>query len=356
MVRGTIGGMGTVQTISRIKALTRRMAAELYACTPGFLSHLKGKVVILTYHRVVTDREIAEQLIQPGMYVTQEVFAAQMRFLTEHFTPLSFTKLLALWDEGRWDASARYCVVTFDDGWLDNYLHAFPILSALRIPATVFLPTGFIGTADWFWPEKISWLARRSFHRPYAERVRVQTELQQRMGLTGTEYVSESQDGIDALIESCKRQPQKWITALTESWADLLGERWPTDRLLVTWDEVRDMSAAGIDFGSHSVSHRLLPSLSKEEMRQEAVESWEVLLRHSIRTVPVFCYPNGDWSDEVQGCVQAAGYRAATTTQFGYESAKPANRFELKRVNIHHDVTWTDGLFAFHLAGFNHRG
>ncbi|MGC4095548.1 MAG: polysaccharide deacetylase family protein [Nitrospira sp.] len=348
--------MGTVQTISRVKALARRMAAELYAHTPGFLSGLKGKVVILTYHRVVTDREIVDQSIQPGMYVTQEVFAAQMRFLTKHFTTLSFREILALWDEGRWDAGARYCVVTFDDGWLDNYLHAFPILSALHIPATVFLPTGYIGTSDWFWPEKISWLARQSIRRPYAERVHVQTELKQRLGLTWAEHASEDHDGIDALIESCKRQPQEWITALTESWTDLLGERWPTDRLLVTWDEVRDMSAAGIDFGSHSVSHRLLPSLSKDEIRQEAVESWEALVRQSVRTVPVFCYPNGDWSVEVEGCVQAAGYRAATTTRFGYESAKPANRFELKRVNIHQDVTWTDSLFAFHLAGFNQRG
>lgn len=348
--------MGTVQAISRIKASTRRMVASLYAHTPGFLSNLKGKVVILTYHRVVTDREIAEQSIQPGMYVTREVFAAHMRFLAKHFTVLSFAELLTRWDEGPWDANTRYCVVTFDDGWLDNYLYAFQILSTFRMPATVFLPTGFIGASDWFWPEKTSWLARQTLRRPYAERVRVQIELKQRMGGIGPERVFEGQADVDALIEFGKMQSLEWITAFTENWADLLGERWPTNRQVVTWDEVRDMSAAGIAFGSHSVSHRLLPTLSKEEIRKEAVESWDALSRQSIRTVPVFCYPNGDWSDEVEGCVQAAGYRAATTTQFGYESAKPTNRFRLKRINIHHDVTCTDSLFAFHLAGFNHRG
>lgn len=348
--------MGTVQAISRIKGLSRRMAAKLYAHMPGFLGGLKGHVVILTYHRVVTDREIAAQSIQPGMYVTQEVFAAHMRFLTKHFTVLSFAELLALWDEQRWDAGARYCVVTFDDGWLDNYLYAFPVLSAFRIPATVFLPTGFIGTSDWFWPEKISWLAGQSFRCPYAERIRVQTELKQRTGWAGAERVLEGQEDIDALIESCKTQSQEWITSFTASWADLLGVRWPAERQVVTWDEVREMSAAGISFGSHSVSHRILPALSKEEIRLEAVESWETLSGQSVRAVPVFCYPNGDWSDEVERCVAAAGYRAATTTQFGYESARPADRFGLKRINMHHDVTCTDELFAFHLAGFNHRG
>lgn len=245
------------------------MAAELYAHTPGFLTSLNGKVVILTYHRVVTDREIAEQSIQPGMYVTRDVFAAQMRFLAQHFTVLSFSELLTLWDEERWDAGTRYCVVTFDDGWLDNYLYAFPVLSTSHIPATVFLPTGFIGTSDWFWPEKIAWLAGQSVRRPYAERVHMQIELRNRLGWIGVERDFEGQDGIDALIEFGKRQSQEWITAFTESWAELLGEEWPTDRQIVTWDEVRDMSAAGIVFGSHSVSHRLLPTLSKRKSERK---------------------------------------------------------------------------------------
>ena len=116
------------------------------------------------------------------------------------------------------------------------------------------------------------------------------------------------------------------------------------------------MSATGVTFGSHSVRHRILPGLSKEEMVHEAVESWKVLSSQAVQTVPVFCYPNGDWSDEAARCVEAAGYRAATTTQFGYESARPSQRFGLKRINVHHGVTCTDELFAFHLAGFNHRG
>ena len=171
-----------------------------------------------------------------------------------------------------------------------------------------------------------------------------------------TERALSGPEDIDALIESCKAQPQEWITSFSATWSELLGVRCPVERQVVTWDEVREMSAAGISFGSHSVSHRILPALSTEEIQLEAVESWETLSRQSVRAVPVFCYPNGDRSDEVERCVAAAGYRAATTTQFGYESAKPTDRFRLKRINMHHDVTCTDELFAFHLAGFNHRG
>ena len=153
-----------------------------------------------------------------------------------------------------------------------------------------------------------------------------------------------------------RSEPLDRINMFAASWADLLEVVVPPNRQVVTWDEVREMSAAGITFGSHSVSHRILPALPRKEIVQEVAESWTVLSQQSIRTVPVFCYPNGDWSGEVSQCVEAAGYRAATTTQFGFETATPANRFGLKRINVHHDVTCSDDLFAFHLAGFNCRG
>ena len=64
-------------------------------------------------------------------------------------------------------------------------------------------------------------------------------------------------------------------------------------------------------------------------------------------------YQSGDWSAEVGRSVEAAGYAAATTTEFGYEDGMPSRRFGLKRINIHNDVTYTPTLFAFHLAGYN---
>jgi peptidoglycan/xylan/chitin deacetylase (PgdA/CDA1 family) len=114
------------------------------------------------------------------------------------------------------------------------------------------------------------------------------------------------------------------------------------------------MSAAGVSFGSHSATHRILTHLDPSEARKEIEGSWATLRAKPIATVPVFCYPNGDWSAQVARLVEAAGYSAAATTQFGYEGRAPSRRFGLKRINVHDDVTRTPALFAFHLAGFNH--
>ena len=128
----------------------------------------------------------------------------------------------------------------------------------------------------------------------------------------------------------------------------------PRNRQVIDWSEAQEMSAAGMSFGSHSATHRILTLLDADQARREIQGSWDTLRAKPVTTVPVFCYPNGDWSPEVARLVEAAGYAAAVTTQFGYEDAAPTQRFALKRINVHDHVTRTPALFAFHLAGFNH--
>ena len=96
------------------------------------------------------------------MYVTPETFERHLQFLTAHFTILTFRR--AAGEDGTagdWDNAARYCVLTFDDGWLDNYQYAYPLLRAYSAPATIFLPTGLIGSSDWLWPDRLGELLRR---------------------------------------------------------------------------------------------------------------------------------------------------------------------------------------------------
>jgi peptidoglycan/xylan/chitin deacetylase (PgdA/CDA1 family) len=343
--------MGTIKALGELKGWARRCAAELYALFPGYLESLRGKVAILTYHRVVSKKELDAEYIQPGMYVTAETFAMQMGFLKQYFSVISFTDLLRLWSERRWNAEQRYCVVTFDDGWLDNYVYALPVLKRHALPATVFLPTTFVGTDRWFWPEQISWLCRHPVFREQDERRRVAGMLRKdHPWLAASAMLA---GDADAIIEGCKVAGQDQIDAFISGWTEQLGVALPRDRQVIDWAEAQEMSAAGVSFGSHSATHRILTHLDSNEVLREVEGSWKTLREKPIATVPVFCYPNGDWSAEVGRSVEAAGYAAATTTEFGYEDRVPSRRFGLKRINIHNDVTYTPKLFAFHLAGYN---
>ena len=105
----------------------------------------RGSTVILTYHRVVEKWDRTLDYSQPGMVVTVPTFERQLSFLREHFDIVPFSSLLAVGNEDRPAARPR-CVITFDDGWRDNYDLAFPILRQHDLPATIFLTTDFVGT------------------------------------------------------------------------------------------------------------------------------------------------------------------------------------------------------------------
>lgn len=345
--------MGTVPALSQAKSLARRWAAELYARSPGFLRRLRGKVTILMYHRVVTDVELSSQFIQPGMYVTSETFDRQIRFLREHFDILPMNDLLSMWREKTWDENRRYCVITFDDGWLDNYVHAFPVLRRYDVPATIFLPTGIIGTTMWFWPEQLGWLSQRFALLSSKRRAEILASL--RAGgswLNGIARAMETRQS-DDLIECCKAASHERIGELVSRLAGEMEARLPDQRLVMNWGEVGEMSAAKISFGSHSVAHKILTTVSEAELHEEVYGSLEALQKRNLNGAPVFCYPNGTYSPTVIRCVESAGYCAATTTESGWEDRDTSQLFRLKRIEVHNDLTCSDALFALHLAGYN---
>lgn len=308
----------------RVADVIRSAMGRVYWASPHFLAHTAGKVVILMYHRVLPRGELASTWVQPGMYVTPETFERHLQFLTAHFTILTFSELLARWDSGDWDNAARYCVLTFDDGWLDNYQYAYPLLRAYSAPATIFLPTGLIGSSDWLWPDRLGELLHRR-RRGRAE-----------------EW--------DAQIERAKNLSDEERDDLIDAIADEVGDTGPRPRRFVDWNEVRDMSRHGIAFGSHSATHANLTRLGGPALERELRESLETLRAQAVNDVAVLAYPNGDHTGAVAAAAIAAGYHAAVTTLPGLEDRRPADPFRLKRIGVHDDVTQSIPRLALHVA------
>jgi peptidoglycan/xylan/chitin deacetylase (PgdA/CDA1 family) len=290
------------------------------------------------------------------MYVLDNVFARQMELLQQQFTIVSMQCLLDLWKKGQWDSQARYCAITFDDGWLDNYRYAYPILKRLNIPATVFLPTDYVGSHDWFWPDQLSALFEIIAERyDKAEQMnKIEVVLSRFLDVAVRPFIEawRRQESVtDQIIERCKHLPIERIRRLIEALVKELGLSLPQNRVIVNWDEVREMSGNGISFGSHSCSHRILTTIAHEDVADELARSKQVLLAQGVNFVPVFCYPNGNTDPHIQSQVQACGYEAAVSVQMGVEGCKPENQFAVKRVGIHNDVTNTIPLFSLRLFG-----
>lgn len=310
----------------RIRSAARHALACVHDRSTRVLARSRGRVLILGYHRVLPDRAVEHQFVQRGMYVTPGVLETHVRFLRRHFRIISFEEFLRLEESREWEPDVRYCVITFDDGWLDNYTYAYPVLRRYDVPATIFVSTALIGSEEWMWPDKLGWLLTRSGWR----------------GATPA--------ATDAIIERCKRLSHRAIEDLLAETAKRFRVCVPRQRMFLEWDQIREMSTGGIAFGSHGATHRVLPGLPAADVCAEVTGSMQSLRQELPNPLPVFCYPNGDHDAAVVSQVQAAGYRAAVSTLPGAEAWDGADRFRLRRIGVHNDVSADVPLFAFHLS------
>jgi len=346
--------------VANLKAAVWRILAGLYFVSG--LPHFRhrGRVAILTYHRVVSDQMPRDECIQPGMYVRERSFEAHIAYLRKRFDIISLHELLDLWRTNRLKNDRCYCVITFDDGWRDNYQCAFPVLMKYRIPATIFLATDYIGTARWFWPDQMMLLLEkgRQDTTGAGDRQAFSTVLAETIGVTLSQADrvfrhGESGDPIDpdAIIEFCKEVEVDRICQIIDRLSRALHMEPPTQRVLLNWDEVREMAGKGVTFGSHSCSHRIMTLIPLSEARTELINSRQALLQQGIKPVPVFCYPNGNFNQDIQALVRECGYDAAVGCGLGLERERPDDLFALKRISLHEDSTASVPLLTLALSG-----
>jgi peptidoglycan/xylan/chitin deacetylase (PgdA/CDA1 family) len=328
--------------------LTKHLiASTLYSV--GLLQwKLKGysgrSFAILMYHRIVSLKE-AYPFIQPGMYVQAETFERHLQFLINNFNiaPLSEVPLIT---DNKSDTARNkpLCFLTFDDGWKDFYDYAYPLLKSYQVPATVFLPTGFIGTDDWFWTDRFAYL----FSNEGFNTLRKTNIFSDRPLISKLLCLHGSPEKqLEAAIDTLKHYREDIINeVLMELAANLNLTAIPAGRTFLTWNEVREMSKSGfISFGSHTANHKILTTLSDEEIYLELNTSREKLIAEQAADpsfIP-FCYPNGNYSNKIALMVMESGYAMAVTTDQGWNSLQ-SNPFQLKRIGMHQDIASTEPM------------
>ena len=263
-------------------------------------------VPILAYHRVLDlPADIDTYPYNPELVSASVAgFAAQMRHIKQHLNAITFAQLKAAID-GSEPLPPRPVIVTFDDGFDDNYRFAFPILAELRIPATFFVATGYIGTAESFWFERLYALVAHS--APAAMSLDV---LARRVTL-GTTPALRRQTALD-LLQVVKHLSNADRLSMLAEMEDQLAASADSacDSALsrpMTWAQAREMAAAGMEFGSHTVTHPVLPQVSDEDLAWELVWSRRTLEQHLRRDCKVFCYPMGLADDRMETAALDAG-------------------------------------------------
>ena len=289
-----------------------------------------GDVLVLGLHRVVTDAQRARAHSLPGMLLGEDKFEALLCHLKQRFEIVTLDACL---QANLPTATRPLCLLTFDDGWEDNFSSAYPLLKRHGIPAAIFLTTGVIGQSAAFWVERLLRAARRRGWQEIRSRL---------VAAAGSPDLGAD---IESAVEFLKHMPARRREHILagvlagEAGGDASGDA------MLTWDQVHAMNHDGISFGAHTVTHPLLTYEEPAEVERELTAAKAKIESELGRPVEAFAYPNGDWNPTVRQAVEAAGYRCAFQVSPGWYDRGDA--FTIRRIFLH------DGAVAGWGGGFS---
>ena len=261
-----------------------------------------GGAVLLAYHRILPRDRLRSFPFLEDLVTTEEDFAGQISLLAARFRVLPLMEIVQALRRG--DRLAPGTIgITFDDGYADNYHCAWPVLRRHRLPATVFLTTGHVGGArGLFWWDEVS-----RWRSAGVKRIEVEGLGMRSVATMGAR---------DRLLEDLKTLPvdEAHRRVREASARAAIGAVPDPGREFLSWDQVREMQSEGISFGSHTVSHCLLPVETAGRRRAELLDSRAVIEKETGRPCALFCYPNGAATEPLAREVQDAGFLGAVAT------------------------------------------
>ncbi len=278
----------------------------------------RDQVAVLMYHGVMPDEVTAAE--GDCLQVRASNFRQQMEYLKQHYEVCSLHEAHSRL--GQPGAKPR-AVVTFDDGYANNYLTAFPILKELGIPATIFLVTGKIGTDKVFWWDRLHLATRGT--------VPVGVEFTETLKRVRPQAVEDQADGyLRRLGLAVDHAETKYYQVL--------------DR-----DQISAMAASGlVEFGCHNHDHEPLNTLHWQEIEATLKQS-TAYLEALVGPVRYFAAPYGEYDNYTFPSLRLFHFELALSTEEGFLSTT-SDRFRIPRLGIERDASLDE--FACLTSGF----
>lgn len=326
-----------------LKQLIKAGTGWLCLNTPAGQHLLRGTGTILMLHRVLPDDAQAALPHRNALCIGKAAFANLLHWLKHHFDCVPLAELLD--PAGPANGPPRLAL-TFDDGWRDNALHAFPLLQEHRMPASIFLSTDFIGSQRHFWWEAIGETLWGSFGEEARERLGSllwrHLKLPDELRTAGSEHLRSQ--ALGQFLQQLKHLPAATLQVLADSCPN------PPEPHALNWQQVQAMEASGlVRFGPHGASHARLTALDDASLEAELRRSHEAIGAHCRMPLPVYCYPNGDHDARVCAALKRQGYSQALGTLPGLHRSHQAASLSLPRIGVSHQVACQPALLGWRI-------
>jgi peptidoglycan/xylan/chitin deacetylase (PgdA/CDA1 family) len=294
-------------------SLTGLIRARWHLLRPG--------LYCFNYHRVGNPAET--EFDRNTFSCTSQGFEEHLDFLQDCFEVVNIDRLLGGCRGRPAGGRKAYALITFDDGYLDNYSVAFPVLRKHGLSAVFFLPTSFVGSSHVPWWDEIAWVLRSSAGtaiplegaaKPFViDREDPDTGIRRVLSFVKSRATPLSHQ-VEEIRRACGQRDRPQLNDARQ--------------LFLNWDQARVMHSAGMDIGSHTHAHRVLAHLTVREQKAELGESKAILEAELRAPITSIAYPVGShsaYTPETCGLAKDMGYR------LGFNFRRRNNRLPLSQ-------------------------
>ena len=307
-------------------ALTLDTLGLFNLCKP----FLNKKLMIFNYHRIFEPPLNTE--FDEGVFAhSANIFQEQLIFLKKNFTILSEFELIELLSN-RTELPYSAVCITFDDGYIDNYELAYPILKSLNIPATFFIPCNQINGTTAPWWDQVSYMMKKSDLLEFMFNGEIFSKS------ANAYLMSKNINKVLRIFKNCeKNDVEKLLHELSQSCNVSLPSASFFKQQFMSWDQIKELSENGMSIGSHTLNHNILSKMSDSEQKFE-IETSKSEIENKIESeIYSISYPVGGktaFNSTTKKLVQEAGYKLGFNFINGFYTKIPSDNFDLSRIEL----------------------
>tara|TARA_B100000575_G_C23123300_1_gene650373 strand:+ start:1047 stop:1973 length:927 start_codon:yes stop_codon:yes gene_type:complete len=297
-----------------------------------YLQETKEKLVILLYHGV-SEYENRGICNLQGKHISYELFSSQMKFIKKNCNPVSIND----WIEIKNDHSSippNPVIISFDDGFENNYTTACPILDKFNIPAVFYISSGMIGTNKMFWVDVLENLIEEC-KKPS---IVVKLDKPKKFYLNNNLLKFQALKEIKSWCKLAKNDEKERLINELRSVTNVNPNQDSNPNYsLLNWKQVSAINDNSLfTIGGHSLNHNILSSLDEEDMKFEIEESLRLIYKNLGKKTIHYSYPEGQqahFNNEVISLLKENGIVCCPTAIEGYNTYDE-DLFNLRRVMV----------------------
>lgn len=298
----------------------------------------KHPCLILNYHGVV-DQPQPEISVN---HMSTKAFDDQISYFKRNFNLLGLDDFIEMVHSDK-PSPKKSILITFDDGYANNYDYAFPILQKHKAPAVIFPVTGLIGSNNASWYDYFDLTKHLLTDSTISNKIKI---IANDFGL-----IFHNLENLHTLTEQFKSFDSVKKDAFLLQYMNIVGDDDFHDSgktkfwTMLNEEQIREMSASGlITFGSHTVTHPNLDLIDPTIARKELTESKALLEKITGKSVKSIAFPDGGYNDSIKNLVREIGYSTMFSVTPKCESDERENDI-FRRFSVPNTTTTSSVIF-----------